>query len=129
MINHCEVKYVEDPEAFIRKRVTIGFRIDVPDYLGESVLEQAQIFCEAMNIYADRNEKYRDNWKRKGWRGALFGARLALERAWDLLWGPKPVPEHAAFDVDDLLDTMNYAAQAVRLIRAGDRDGSWRYPD
>ena len=105
--------------------VTLNF-----DTVGEA--EQAEMLVRALKVYAERNVKYRDNWRRKGWRGALFGARLALERAWDALWSAEPgrtvSRNKTPHDVDDLIDTINYAAMTARLVEAGDRDGEWRYP-
>lgn len=96
---------------------------------GESVHEQLMVLLNALKINAERQTKYGDNWKRKGWRGALFGARLALERSWDYLWDADPQgfakQERPPIDVDDLLDTINYAAMVIRGINENNRDGEW----
>lgn len=107
-------------------RVTLHF-----DMAGEA--EQASVLVEALKVYSDRAAKYGSNWRRKGWRGALFGARLAIERAWDMLWSAAPGRTisrgHPPHDVDDLIDAINYAAMAVRLVEVGARDGEWSYPE
>lgn len=89
--------------------------------------EQALILAEALRIYEERNEHYKDNWRRFGWRGCLFRMRERVERAWDNLWdrptaGAKAPPEAAD---DDLIDLINFACFTIRAIREGNRDGSW----
>lgn len=104
-----------------------------------SVQEQGQVLQRALMIYEERHEKRGDLWKRYGWRGALHEARVACERAWVRWFSAEPVtvdvrrfgdsePEHlnAVPDlaVDELLDTINYAAMAIRAIEEGNRDGT-----
>jgi hypothetical protein len=45
---------------------------------------------DALAIYVERNEEYKDNWKRMGWRGALVRVRERAERLWDSLWDASP---------------------------------------
>lgn len=87
-------------------------------------MKLADVLEEALAVHEQRQEAYRDNWRRQGWRGSLFKLRLKVERAWDVWWGAEPQPEP---DVDDLLDVINYAAMTVVAIREGDRDGTWRF--
>lgn len=86
--------------------------------------EHLRVLMEAMDIWKERNQKYRDNWRRQGLRGNLFKLRWKVERAWQHLWnmdkGMEGVP-----DVDDLLDSINYAVCAIRLARERNRDGDW----
>jgi hypothetical protein len=101
-------------------------------YDSDSDKAQAVILLEALTIYAERNERYKDNWRRMGWRGALIRLRERVERAWDYLWdaevsrapeGQAPVDAPA---VDDVIDLINFAAFLVRGIRGETtRDGSW----
>ena len=96
------------------------------NYDTHSEHDQLRVLLNAASLFAERNEGYRDNWKRQGWRGSLFKLRLKVERAWDVLWA-WPLDEDEP-NPDDLLDAINYAAFAVRQLRDGDRDGSWEYP-
>ena len=95
----------------------------------QSLDRQKEVFAEAMRIYAMRNTRYKDNWRRFGWRGCLFRVRERAERAWDdLFWAELPETDYSKFSeahVDDLLDLINLAAFAVRAIREGNRDGNW----
>lgn len=106
----------------------------------QAVREQFGILSEALIIYAQRNVKYKDNWRRFGWRGCLFRVRERAERAWDNLWDAV-TPQVAAgegrslsaeaeefvatADYDDLLDMINFACFTIRAVRENNRDGSW----
>jgi hypothetical protein len=109
--------------------VTTGL-IDFNDPLPDPVREQQKVMDEALTLYRERNVKYKDNWKRFGWRGLLFRIRERAERAWDLLWdedvGMLPTEERTV-GVDDLLDLINFAAFAIRAIRDGNRDGEGKW--
>jgi hypothetical protein len=85
-------------------------------------------------VYEERNLKYKDNWRRFGWRGCLFRVRERAERAWDDWWDADdfaardPAAQNIGAkdrDVDDLLDLINLAAFTVRAIRENNRDGEW----
>jgi hypothetical protein len=86
--------------------------------------DQEAVMIEALNIYRERNRKYKDNWRRYGWRGCLYDLRRKVERAWDLLWNAEDTEQ---LDVDDLLDVINYAAITVRAVRELNRDGTGRW--
>lgn len=104
-----------------------------------STADQLQeVLDQAMAIYNQRDGSYGNQWKKYGWRGALFNARRKVERAWAIWWDAvvdtaeisvwqekKPVRRVAVgeLDVDDLLDTIMYCAMAVLEIRGGNRDG------
>lgn len=108
--------------------------------LPESAQEQYAVLEEALDIYLERHRARGDLWVRYGWRGALHEARVACERAWRRWFSAEPVVvverrelpidqrepvSHAVdLEVDELLDTINYAAMAIRAIRAGNRDGT-----
>lgn len=97
-------------------------RKDIPGELWahHAVLERA------LDVYAERNETYKDNWKKQGWRGALFKLKLKVERAWEVLWDEDPNnldPKYMDLVTDDLIDAINNAAFAVRAVESGNRDG------
>lgn len=90
----------------------------------------AQILDRALEVYKERNETYKDNWKKQGWRGALFKLKLKVERAWEVLWDEDPDnldSDYMARVTDDLIDAINNAAFAVAAVEEGNRDGkgSW----
>ena len=89
-----------------------------------STVDQARVLAQALCVYDERNAKYMDNWKRSGWRGALFKLKLKVERAWDVMWDANP-SDVTTDDVDDLLDAINCAGMAVRAMEDKNRDGSW----
>lgn len=87
---------------------------------------QMEVFIRAFAIYKEREKKYKEHWKRYGWRGALSELRKAAERAWHLLWNQEPISADIHVhekDIDDLLDVINYAAFVVRAVEEGNRDG------
>lgn len=93
--------------------------------------KQEEVLMRALKIYEERNEKYKDNWRRFGWRGCIFRMRERVERAWDALWDHE-IPDAtdatinpADASIDDLLDLINFAAFTIRAIEEGNRDGSW----
>ena len=90
----------------------------------EAVYTQLTIFIRALEVYAERNERYKDNWRRMGWRGMLVRIRERAERLWDNLWDvPGPIPKR---ELDDALDMINFAAFLIRAA-AGEttRGGEW----
>lgn len=91
----------------------------------EHVAELAAVLNEALAIYAERQKSYGQQWRKYGVKGALYSARRKIERAWAQLWdGPaESHPLAGVSGVDDLLDTINYAAMAILCVRSGNRDG------
>jgi hypothetical protein len=97
----------------------------------DSNIKQLDVVLRALAIHDDRNVRYKDNWRRFGWRGCLFRLRERTERAWDALWeAPLPPADDEKFEgqdavIDDLLDLINFAAYTIRAIEEGNRDGTW----
>lgn len=84
---------------------------------------QFVVLVRALDVYAERNKKYNDNFKRMGWRGLLIRIRERAERLWDAHWdwegGEAPDP-------DDAIDLINFAAFLVRSYEGETtRDGEW----
>jgi hypothetical protein len=98
-------------------------RISVSEQPNPEHLEMhAQILHKAMALMVERDEHYSDQWKKYGWRGAIFNLRRKAERAWSILFN-KPELEVMATDEDDLLDIVNYAAMCIAMMREQNRDG------
>jgi hypothetical protein len=93
-------------------------------YETDAERDHALVLCEALEIYGERNATRKDNWRKQGWRGPLYDLRDKVERVWDTFWNAEPETADGA-DMDDVLDSINYAAILVRAVRLGDRDGSW----
>lgn len=87
--------------------------------------EHAAVLHEALAIWKQRQAKYQDNWRHQGMRGNLFKLRWKVERAWMSLWHLPLHNVEGTIDVDDLLDSINYAVCAIRLARERNRDGDW----
>lgn len=89
----------------------------------DAELAQVVVLLEAAQVYSKRNVKYKDNWKRMGWRGCLVRVRERSERLWDNLWTKKDVYED---DLDDALDMINFLGFLVRGARGeSTADGEW----
>jgi hypothetical protein len=86
-------------------------------------VEIGYILDEALAIYEERSKLYGDQWRKYGWRGCLYNARRKVERAWEHLWNRETERPTVHDDVDDLLDTINYCAMAIKSVREGNRDG------
>ena len=88
------------------------------------VAAQAAVFAQCLRIYAERNERYNDNWVRMGWRGPLFRIRERAERLWDNLFNRTGDVEE--IELDDAYDLINFAGFLVRGARGeATRDGEW----
>lgn len=111
-------------------RMMEAIHLDIYD---KALREQCEVFVTALRVYAERNEKYNDNWRRMGWRGCLVRIRERAERLWDNLWdandpdtpGPLDGPTWRGHDVDDAIDLINFCGFLVRGVREGNRDGEW----
>lgn len=123
------IESIEDGER-------VGYNITFQPHvaLDRSNLEQLNVMLEALKIYEERNQKYKDNWRRQGWRSCLFDLRRKVERVWDTFWNHPDSPCEEGWptdreppDLDDALDTINFAALATRAVREGNRDGSWSW--
>lgn len=95
------------------------------------VQKQFVVLMSALAIYAERNEEYKDNWERMGWRGALVRVRERAERLWDSLWDASPgetdcdPPEETIKKLDDAYDGINFLGFLIRGVEDSNRDGTW----
>lgn len=86
----------------------------------DDVLAQAVVLQEALNIYVQRNRKYRGAWQRYGALDSAMHLRSKGLRAFQRVMGwikDGAIPPNA--DVDDFQDFINYAAFGIRNIRSG----------
>lgn len=91
--------------------------------------EHAAVLERALTLHVSRSERYGQMWQSYGWRGAVVHARSAVERAWRLLIPGDPIKSERDKAVDDLLDTINYCAFAIRNIEADNEEGSWEWKE
>lgn len=121
------IKEIDGPDGS-----SVAFEVSFQPHseLDKSNMEQFEVLMEALRIYEDRNRKYKDNWRRQGWRSCLFDLRRKVERVWDVFWSATPrakAPDAFDPDLDDALDVINFAALVTRSVREGDRDGAWSW--
>lgn len=90
--------------------------IGVP--LSDTNVEHFQVLWAAMNLFDNRNSRYRDNWRRYGWRDSLHHCRSKLSRMFSLFGSDDPNK-----DLDDALDLINYAAFFIRNVKDGNEHG------
>lgn len=116
-----------------RERLCTGHAF-LASHRGEIVMDPTTdqqlelIFSRCLRIFKERNAQHKDSWKREGWRGCLFNLRRKVERAWDHLWDQDPRDfdsEYMDQHVDDLLDSINYAALSVIAVEDGNKGGWW----
>lgn len=112
------IKRKGDPDLFVGDKIWI-WEVEVDT---ESEKSQMEVLLKAMEVYAERNIKYKDNWRRMGARGALIRIRERAERLWDSMW-ERPGP-----DMDDAIDLINFAAFLVRSDTETTHGGEW-WPD
>lgn len=89
-----------------------------------SEAEQLTVLLDAFLIFRERNARYHDVWQQSGWRGSLYDLRKKVTRLWATFWQGKPSDAQRA-DVDDALDTINYAVFFIRNMRQNNEYGSW----
>lgn len=95
--------------------------------LDASMMKQVTVMLRALEVYDKRNETYKDNWVKMGWRGQLVRIRERAERLWDGFWHMPVIADgkDELFDLDDAIDLINFACFFVRAAEANNRDGDW----
>lgn len=81
---------------------------------------QMRVYMKAMYIFAERNERYKDLWKKSGWFGNIFHIHhkaLRLFRNF-IREGGEGEPS-----LDDAYDLINYAAFAIRCLELKNKWG------
>jgi hypothetical protein len=89
----------------------------------ESQVEQLAVLLEAFAVFVERNKRYRDVWKKSGWKGSLFDIRKKVTRMWSVFWHGHP--DEKAKECDDAIDSINFAAFFVRNVRDNNELGDW----
>jgi hypothetical protein len=87
-----------------------------------SLIEQFSVLLRALQVFAARNERYQDQWKTSGWRGALYDLRKKADRLFRQYWGGAPTP---GADEDDAIDAINFAAFFIRGRAERNEWGNW----
>jgi hypothetical protein len=84
--------------------------------------EMLEVFLNALRIHEDRDRRYGDGWKRRGWLGNVADIIRKGERVRSMFWDSTEYD--IVDDPDDLFDLINYAAFAIRNSWRGNRTGS-----
>lgn len=92
--------------------------------------EQADVFDEALRIFTDRNQKYRDTWKQSGALGNLLRTAQKIDRLMAVWWHDEPGemsgerrPPLTKADLDDAYDVINHCAFFIRCAQEGNLTG------
>lgn len=72
------------------------------------------VFTHALNIYEDRENKYGQAWRSRGWRGNVADILRKASRVKNVFWTGK-----GSDDLDDLYDLMVYCAFAIINLQDG----------
>ncbi len=88
----------------------------------DSNREQFAIFLQALQLFNERNKRYRDQWKETGWRGALYDIVKKGRRLFTQFRLATAAPE--ATD-DDAWDMINFCAFYLRAKQDGNEWGIW----
>ena len=83
--------------------------------------EQLLVLQEAFEKFQERNKKYKDLWKKGGWRDSAHHIRSKSERIVHLLSEPSDDSDAELF-IEDAIDLINYAAFFVRNVREACQD-------
>lgn len=96
------------PEAFLD-----AMELD----LSRTNVEHMAVLCEAMQLYAERNNTYKDLWKVDGWMGLVHHIRhksLRIHRLFIRHQDGERMPK-----ADDAPDLINYTVMFIRMARGG----------
>jgi hypothetical protein len=129
----CTRDRPESPRLWLEHPAGIRIEVREQSEVGQKTVVrdptriQDEIFTKALRIYERRNEGYRDNWVRFGWKGCIFRVKERAERLWDGLWDRSDAltPEQAEALKDDCIDLINFAAFTYRAIDERNRNGDW----
>jgi hypothetical protein len=106
-------------EQLISILTSLGYPTDA------TTVAQLRVMMEAFAIFVERNGRYRDEWRRTGWRGAMFEMRKKISRVWQVFWAGKATKAPDLL-YDDALDAINFTCFFIRLHReAGPDWGEW----
>jgi hypothetical protein len=94
------------------KKIGVAFNLPEGQDL-EAAQAQLQVFADCFAIYLERNVRYKDNWRKMGWKGQLVRIKERVDRLWDNLWNKKH-GEVLNRDLDDAHDLINFAAFLIR---------------
>jgi hypothetical protein len=73
---------------------------------------------EALAIFAERNARYNDGWRKYGAYGGAFFVKDRAERIWESM-------KSGNFNIEDALDLINLSAFTIRSEREGNHGGEY----
>lgn len=80
--------------------------------VAEEQREISEVFVEALEIYAERNAKYKSGWKKAGWRTHLNMMKHKVGRLLNSYEGGED-------GLDDAIDLLNFTVFFVLQAREG----------
>jgi len=93
--------------------------LDIED--SEGNVEHVVVLLRALNVYAEREEKYRGGWRDRGWKGNIADVLRKNARIRSMFWSSS---EYSPADhPDDIIDNINYSVFALRNAEAGNVTG------
>lgn len=94
---------------------------EVPEEMHETLTRQGEKLFEALHVFVQREGKYKDGWKERGWKGNVCDILRKSKRIRSMFWDGDYNPEE---DSDDVVDLMNYCAFFLRNVGDGNRTGA-----
>ena len=93
--------------------------------ISQSNLEQLGIFLSALEIMDEREKRYKELWKKDGWKGNLFHVKSKFMRMWQQFWIDEGRSEvEGKSELDDAYDLLNYVAFFLRNYNENNEKGS-----
>jgi len=105
------------PDASIAMRDLLA-AFDIPD--NEDTREHLSFLIEALQVYSDREEKYRGGWRDRGWKGNVADILRKTARIRSMFWDGEYNPHE---DPDDIVDGINYSVFALRNAHMDNKTG------
>jgi hypothetical protein len=90
---------------------------------------QYEVLWQAFTKYQERSEQYigDDPYGNGGYRAQIVEMQKKLDRLW-IHFNDEDISNHDKIE-DDAIDLINYVVFFLRLLREGNRDGSWPWPN
>lgn len=108
-VAHMEQQDLEDKARHFLEE------LQMPDTVTN--IEHMVVLLEAMQLYAERNNTYKDLWRVDGWMGLVHHIRhksLRIHRLFSRHQDAEKMPK-----LDDAPDLINYTAMFIRMGREG----------
>lgn len=95
----------------------------IPEEHIDSVIMQSAHFFRAIAIFASREDRYRNGWQARGWKGNMADISRKADRMKSMFWKGDYDPSSGGDVLDDAYDLLNYVAFFLRNAGAGNKFG------